>query len=147
MTLPNRRDCLARWTAAAAALMTLTLLTGCDDTPSQPKLTLEQKLFQDLAPHREFKGELNGQPVHLIVHDCDVYLNEADPESSTGARRWTIVLEPEFYPSFMQCQRQSLTRVGKTVEAEIGEMAMGAGGCCATGGVFRSTDGRNWKPK
>jgi len=26
-------------------------------------------------------------------------------------------------------------------------MAMGAGGCCATGGVFRSTDGRNWKPK
>ena len=131
--------------AAALALLALPLLAGCDDKPDPAKPTLEQRLLQDLTPNREFKGELNGQPVHLVVHDCKVYLNEADPESTSGARRWTKVLEPEFYPSFMDCQRQSLSRQGKTVEAIIGEMAMGAGGCCATGGRFRSTNGRDWK--
>nr|WP_314357138.1 hypothetical protein [uncultured Achromobacter sp.] len=133
--------------ALLAVGLALPLLAGCDDPAGPPKLTLEQRLFKDLTPNREFKGDLNGQPVHLIVNDCEVYLNEADPESTSGARRWTKVLEPEFYPSFMDCQRQSLSRVGKMVEAEIGEMAMGAGGCCATGGRFRSTDGRVWKPQ
>lgn len=126
-------------------LVVLPLLAACSDQAAPQELTLEQKLLLDLTPDREFKGELGGQPVHLIVRDCEVYLNEADPESTSGARRWTVVLKPEFYPSFMSCQRQSLSRQGETVEAEIGEMALGAGGCCATGGRFRSIDGREWK--
>ncbi|MDH0735658.1 hypothetical protein ACNPPY_12710 [Achromobacter sp. AGC78] len=148
MTTPAVHRKSARRALAAFALLALPLLAGCDNPDDPPKLTLEQRLFKDLAPHREFKGELNGQQVHLIVHECEVFLNEPDPEStSAGARRWTKVLEPEFYPSFMDCQRQSLSREGQTVEAIIGEMAMGAGGCCATGGRFRSKDGREWKPQ
>lgn len=127
------------------ALAVLLPMAACSDQAGPPKQTLEQKLLSDLSPKNEFKGELNGQFVHLIVHKCKVYLNQADPESTSGARRWTVVLEPEFYPSLMSCQRQRLSRQGDTVEAEIGEVAMGAGGCCTTGGRFRSADGREWK--
>jgi len=130
---------------SAMPLLAVALLAACHEQAAPPAPTLEQKLLSDLTPEREFNGELHGQALHLIVSDCKVYLNEADPESTSGARRWTVVLKPEFYPSLMSCQRQQLSRQGDTVEAVIGETAMGAGGCCTTGGRFRSTDGREWK--
>ena len=77
-----------------------------------------------------------------MVSDCVVYLDEADPAS--GARRWVKVLEPEFYPSLMSCARQSLQAKAPGVEAFVGRQALGAGGCCSSGGRYYSTDGRNW---
>lgn len=136
--LPRSLAAPCRW--ALAALVALPLLAGCDDPSTQPGF--DQQLLSDLTPEREFKGTLNGQPVHLVTSDCVVYLNEADPAS--GARRWVKVLEPEFYPSFMSCVRQSLSREGNAVEAFVGRQAMGAGGCCSSGGRYRSLDGRTW---
>ena len=64
-----------------------------------------------------FKGLLAGQFAHLVVHDCAVYMIED----------------------------QSLSKGKETVTVELGRMAFGAGGCCATGGTYRTTDGRGWK--
>lgn len=130
-----------RW--ALAALIAVPLLAGCDDPSAQPDF--ERKLLSDLPPEREFKGTLNGQAVHLVTSDCVVYLDEADPAS--GARRWVKVLEPEFYPSLMSCVHQSLGREGEAVEAFVGRQAMGAGGCCSSGGRYRSRDGRTWEKR
>ncbi len=124
-------------------LALLPLLTACDRDP--PPQALEQTLLRDAAPHERFEGSLNGQPVLLVVSDCKVYLREPATDGASAAR-WVKVLEPEFYPSFTTCVRQSLSadRAGKGVRAFLGEQAFGGGGCCATGGEYRSTDGRTW---
>ncbi|CAB3880053.1 hypothetical protein LMG26788_03236 [Achromobacter pulmonis] len=128
----------ARW--AWAGLMALALMAGCDERPAPSGL--DPQSLRDLAPEHEFRGRLNGQAVHLVVSDCVVYLDEADPAS--GARRWVKVLEPEFYPSLMSCARQSLQAKAPGVEAFVGRQALGAGGCCSSGGRYYSTDGRSW---
>ena len=55
------------------------------------------------------------------------------------------VLAPDFYPMWTACQRQSMSFEKGALTVTLGRMAFGAGGCCATGGTYRSTDGRNWK--
>ncbi|SDB33105.1 hypothetical protein [Pseudomonas sp. NFACC13-1] len=96
----------------------------------------------DAPPELVFKGPLAGQSVHLVVHDCAVYKIEGQSAKDIA---WTVVLETEPYPFFTRCARQSLSKGEDGVTVELGKMAFGAGGCCATGGTYRTTDGRGWK--
>ena len=123
-------------------LLALTALAGCDsDVPPAP-LSKQAQATLDAAPEQVFKGVLAGQPVFLLVHDCEVFLVEP---LEKGEVRWEKVLAPEPYPLFTSCQRQSIRYEAGVLRVTLGRMAFGAGGCCATGGDYRSTDGRSWK--
>jgi hypothetical protein len=95
---------------------------------------------------RVFKGTLEGKPVHLAVHDCKVYraISKESKEES-GGNGWQMVLEPDLYPFFTYCERQTLQADNGVVTVTLGRIAFGAGGCCATGGTYRSRDGELWK--
>ncbi|MBP6894067.1 MAG: hypothetical protein KBC94_06560 [Pseudacidovorax sp.] len=127
---------------ALAALMAASLAMGCKEPPPQP--TEAALALQAAGPDDIFEGVLNGQPVHLVIHDCAVYRIV----SMQGAQvAWEQVLAPKpYYPGniLTSCQRHSLTADAQGVTAELGRMAFGAGGCCATGGTYRSRDGLNW---
>jgi hypothetical protein len=129
---------------AAIALSLLFLLGGCGaaDTaaPAPQRTALEQALI-DAPPERRFQGQLGGQDVHFVLHDCALY--RAAPAGVLPA--WALVLEPEPYPFFTSCERQSMQFARGALTVNLGRMAFGAGGCCATGGNWRSSDGRNWK--
>lgn len=128
---------VVRWTMAS--LLAVCVLAGCKEPKPQPvALTKEQVILRDAPPERVFNGMLGGESVHLVTDNCVVYLIKDD-----GA--WEKVLEPEFYPSFMTCHHQSLQGDGDTLIAALGRVALGAGGCCSSGGTYRTTDGRNWK--
>lgn len=115
------------------------MLTACesDSAPDTVKTAL-----LDTPPERVFQGALEGKFVHLIVHDCAVYKIEG---TSANDMTWTVVLEAEPYPFFTSCARQSLSKGEDGVTVALGLMAFGAGGCCATGGTYRTTDGRRWE--
>jgi len=120
-------------------MLIICALAGCrGPKPASVALSKEEVILRDAQPERVFTGMLGGEPVHLVTHDCVVYMIKDDTE-------WEKVLEPEFYPSFMLCDRQSLRADGDKVIATLGRMAFGAGGCCASGGTYRTTDGRNWQ--
>ena len=125
---------------AALALLAFSL-TGCDDAPD-PAMSKEAIATRETPPELMFKGELDGQPTFLLLHDCEVYSVQ---ERDKGAVRWESVLAPDFYPIWTACQRQWLDVKNGELTVTLGRMAFGAGGCCATGGTYRSRDGRNWK--
>lgn len=115
-------------------------LAGCGPSGPDADAVLAQALRQ-APPEHVFRGRLGGQPVHLVAHDCAVYRADAD------GRGWTRVLAPDPYPFFTSCERQWLDADGEAVLATLGRRALGAGGCCATGGTYRSVDGRHWTPR
>lgn len=123
-------------------LLALTGLAGCNSGEAQAPLSKQAQATRDAAPEQVFKGVLAGQPVFLLVHDCEVFLVEP---LEKGEVRWEKVLAPEPYPFFTSCQRQSIRYEEGVLRVTLGRMAFGAGGCCATGGDYRSTDGRSWK--
>ena len=93
---------------------------------------------------RVFRGPIGGRPVAVMVHDCKVYdLN--DPPREDGRR--PSVLSTEFYPWPTFCMRQSIEADTAWVRVELGRTGFGAGGCCATGGTYRSRDGRAWEKR
>lgn len=129
-----------------AACLVLLCVTGCDDSPepkATPDLTLEDMLLRDATPDTSFQGQLQGKPVHLIVHNCRVYKSE--PGQTPGSRQWVKVLELEFYPFGSSCVRNTLGPDGKGVQAYLGRQALGAGG--PANNTFRSFDGVTWKRK
>jgi hypothetical protein len=114
-------------------------LTGCGKPePTVPPPT-EADPLAAVAPERRFKGLLGGKPVHLAVHACKVF------RALPGEGGWQMVLEPDPYPFFTACERQTLHAEDGAVTVTLGRIAFGAGGCCATGGTYRSTDGERWK--
>lgn len=123
-------------------LLALTALAACDFAEPPAPLSRQALATRDAPPEQVFKGVLAGQPVFLLVHDCEVFLVESLDKDEV---RWEKVLAPEPYPFFTSCQRQSIRHEAGVLSATLGRMAFGAGGCCATGGDYRSTDGRNWK--
>jgi hypothetical protein len=78
----------------------------------------------------------------LMVHECKVY-NLADAPNARGRR--PVILEPDFYPFPTGCSRQSIESDSAWVTIVLGRMAFGAGGCCATGGTYRTRDGRTFE--
>ena len=123
-------------------LLALTALAACDFAEPPAPLSRQALATRDAPSEHVFKGVLAGQPVFLLVHDCEVFLVESLDKDEV---RWEKVLAPEPYPFFTSCQRQSIRHEAGVLSVTLGRMAFGAGGCCATGGDYRSTDGRNWK--
>ena len=126
---------------SALPLLILVSLLGCEQqTPPSP--TSEPALpFTAVPPELTFVGTLAGTAVRLVVDDCKVYRNSQDPKR---AQDWQKVLETEFYP-IAYCHRQNMRVEKGLVTVQIGDMAFGAGGCCATGGTYTSTDGLVWQ--
>ena len=92
---------------------------------------------------RVFRGTVAGRPLALMVRECAVY-NLADaPHGDAGDR--DAVLEPEFYPWPTVCTREAIAGDAAWVTARLGRTGFGAGGCCATGGTYRTRDGRTWE--
>ncbi|MET3474308.1 hypothetical protein [Variovorax atrisoli] len=123
------------------------LLAGCDDagssaSPQSAQPTPEEIAIRTAPAEQVFQGTLAGQPVHLVVHDCEVLRVRQGPQ---GRLEWTSVLAPEPYPLPTACERQSLSFDAGQVTARLGRRAFGAGGCCASGGTYRSADGLTWK--
>jgi predicted small lipoprotein YifL len=128
-----------RWRAPWGLLLLAFLLTGCGKPEPIATPPAEVDPLAAVPPERVFKGLLGGKPVHLVVHECKVFRATADEGG------WQMVLEPEPYPFFTSCQRQTLLAEGGAVTVTLGRIAFGAGGCCATGGTYRSKDGVLWK--
>lgn len=116
-------------------------LAGCGPAP-EPALSKEAIATRAAPAERVFQGMLGGAPVHLLLHDCEVYRVEQRPQ---GEVHWDSVLAPEPYPFWTACQRQSMDFEDGELTVTLGRMAFGAGGCCATGGTYRTRDGRVWK--
>ena len=89
-----------------------------------------------------YRGSPNGRPLALMVHDCKVY-DLADVPRKGGKR--PAVLTTEFYPWPTVCARESIKADSVFVIVQLGRTGIGAGGCCATGGTYRSRDGRAWE--
>lgn len=107
------------------------LLVACQDEPPPRQAAVET----DAVP---FKITLNGQAIHLVLTGCEAFLVNA------GGKRERM-LTTDFYPMFSMCSRQTAEVAEGYVRVELGRTAFGAGGCCATGGVWRSRDGRAWE--
>ena len=88
------------------------------------------------------RSTVAGRPLALMVHDCVVH-NLADAPRKDGRR--PAVLKPEFYPWPTFCMRQSISADTAWATVTLGRTAFGAGGCCATGGTYRTRDGRAWE--
>ena len=126
-------------------LLTTCALSGCDVHPvpaPPPTLSQEAIATRDAPAERVFRGQLAGAPAHLLVHDCEVFQVES---RAGGEVHWTSVLKPDPYPLWTSCVQQSLSFDGSALRATLGRQAFSAGGCCATGGTYRTVDGRNWK--
>lgn len=141
MKLPYRRT--------LCSLLAMTSLSGCDlglssSESSDPLLSKEAIATREAPAQLVYQGPLAGQPTFLLVHDCEVHRVE---RREGGGVQWTTVLQPDFYPFWTVCQRQSLSVVAGTVTVVLGRQAIGAGGCCASGGTYRSVDGRIWKKR
>jgi hypothetical protein len=91
---------------------------------------------------RVIRRTIAGQPVALMVHECVVY-NLTDPPGRNGKR--PKILEPDFYPWPTFCQRETIAADTAWVTVTLGRTGFGAGGCCATGGTYRTRDGRQWE--
>ena len=89
---------------------------------------------------RAFRGVVGGRRVALLVEGCKVY----DLGATEGAKG-EPVLAPDPYPWPTVCERQHARADSAWVTVTLGRSAFGAGGCCATGGTYRSRDGRVWE--
>ena len=135
-------------------LMGLGACTEPDDQPVTEPLSALELALAAAAPELRFHGALGDEVVDIVVDGCKVFLRTAASQAasaapsaapSAAASAWEQVLEPDFYPFFTACQRESLQVSQGVVTFTLGRMAMGAGGCCATGGTYQSRDGRIWK--
>ncbi|WP_411851485.1 hypothetical protein ACLB90_02560 [Stenotrophomonas sp. LGBM10] len=126
--------------APLPACALLLALSACQPAPAP--LSDAAIAVRDAPPGHHFRGTLGGIPVELLVQDCKVF----DVVRGAGQTlSLTEVLAPAPYPFFTACQRQSLRQEDGAVVAVLGRMALGAGGCCATGGTWRTRDGRVWE--
>jgi hypothetical protein len=109
------------------------MLAGCqaENPPDNPSEDTDTG-----AVH--FRTTLDGQAVHLVLADCEAFLVQPD-----GSR--TRVLSTDFYPMFSVCQRQEASVSEGYILVQLGRQALGAGGCCATEGTWRSRDGKTWE--
>ena len=119
-------------------------LAGCDppSAPTDAALNPQAIATRNAPAELKFQGRLDGEPVFLLVHDCEVYRVD---QNENGAVQWTSVLAPDFYPFWTVCQRESMSYKSGELTVTLGRMALGAGGCCATGGTYRSRNGHVWK--
>ena len=131
--------------ASAFARMMALLLAAVACGPSKEQIAAKSADSIVAIATREglvYRGSVGGRPVALMVHDCKV--NDLNDAPGKGGRRPTL-LQPEFYPWPTVCSRQSITSDSAWVTVVLGRTGLGAGGCCAAGGTYRSRDGRVWE--
>ena len=132
---------------SVSLLLLWVVLAACDKppvsaNPTDAAMSPEAIATRDAPAELVFKGQLGGEYTFLLIHNCEVYRVE---ESGNGDVKWASVLAPDFYPMWTSCQRESMSFNAGELTVTLGRMAFGAGGCCATGGTYRSKDGRMWK--
>jgi hypothetical protein len=126
----------------AAARLTAALLAAAGAACGAPPDLLAGRFAEAARDGRAVRAVLAGGPVAVLVEECRVYDLTA-PADAEGERR--PVLTPDLYPWFTSCTRQRAALEGEHVVVTLGRTAFGAGGCCATGGTYRSRDGRAWE--
>ena len=145
--------CAGPWAATRAhgrralwAMLCAAALAGCDGpapaSAADPAQSEAAAALRDAPAEHVFEGSLGGSRVSLLVHDCALYQFK---RQASGGVQWQRILAPEPYPFWTSCVRQSIALEKNTLTVELGRMAFGAGGCCATGGTYRSKDGRTWE--
>lgn len=126
-----------------ACVLLLCTVAACRPAPAPaPPLSDAAIAVRDALPEDRFRGELDGAPVELLARDCKVFGVARGPGQDVTL---TEVLAPEPYPFFTGCERQSLREEDGAVIAVLGRRAFGAGGCCATGGTWRTRNGQSWE--
>lgn len=128
-------EVLAARSSGRRAMLVLTVLlclvcAGCD--ADRPRAAApEQK-------GRTVDYVVRGLPVRLLLNDCEVF--HVPPRGEP--RR---VVTTDFYPMFSACQREEISADADYITVFLGRQAFGAGGCCATSGTWRSSDGEHWE--
>lgn len=118
------------WRSLEAGLAAC-LLAGCQgEEPASPPSTVDSAI--------RFQAVIAGSPIHLALDDCQVFRIAAD-----GLRDKVLTTDP--YPMLSACKVQKVSADGDFITVELGRQALGAGGCCATEGLWRSRDGIAWE--
>ena len=127
----------------AVALIALVAVVACGPTKEQIAARSADSIVA-IAASKDLvlRGPVGGRSLALMVHDCKVY-DLGDTPGKGGKR--PAVLQTEFYPWPTVCSRESITRDSAFVTVTLGRTGIGAGGCCAAGGTYRSRDGREWE--
>jgi hypothetical protein len=125
------------------AVLLVFAVAGCGPTPEERAARSADSIvaIADSAG-RVVRRAYDGREVALMVHECKVY-NLGDRPNAKGKR--PAVLEPEFYPWPTVCSRESIAADSAFMTIELGRTGFGAGGCCATGGTYRTRDGRGFE--
>jgi hypothetical protein len=133
---------MLRPTSPPACVLLLCAVAACRPAPAPVPLSDAAIAVRDASPEARFRGPLGGVAVELLAQDCKVFgvVRGAGQEVTL-----TEVLAPAPYPFFSGCERQSLREEDGAVIAVLGRQAFGAGGCCATGGTWRTRDGQTWE--
>ncbi len=116
--------------ASGLWILFVTALGACDEAPPKKAGSAQTGCA--------FEFVLHGKSIRLAVDDCEVFL--VDPKG--GRDR---VVTTDFYPMFSVCQREEVSAGDDFIRVELGRTALGAGGCCATSGSWRTRDGRAWE--
>ncbi len=133
---------MLRSASLSACVLLLCTVVACRPAPAPARLSDAAIAVRDALPEDRFRGRLGDAPVELLARDCKVFgvVRGAGQEVTL-----TEVLAPAPYPFFTGCERQWLREEGDAVIAVLGRRAFGAGGCCATGGTWRTRDGQTWE--
>jgi len=144
---PRSRHAVARRFVGpllATVLGAATLLAGCTKREPYSVSDKDQKRFQTIVriPAKAAKGA----PTILALSDCTIYKATFN---GTNIVDWKVVLRSDWggsYPKFMTvCTQQSLRFDGHYAKVDLCAQAIGAGGGCADGGDYRSTNGDRWQ--
>ena len=111
-------------------ILVVLALGACDEPPREPAGSAQAGRTLDFVLH--------GKPIRIAVHDCEVFAVDAKGERAR-------VVTTDFYPMFSVCQREEVSASDDFIRVELGRTALGAGGCCATSGSWRTRDGRAWE--
>jgi hypothetical protein len=119
------------------------LFTACGPTAAEKAASASDSIvaIADSAG-LVFRGMVNGRALELMVHDCKLF-DLSDKPDEAGQR--PVRIKPDFYPWPTVCSRQSIEADSALVTVVLGRTGLGAGGCCATGGKWRSRDGVTWE--
>lgn len=110
-------------------LLWLGMLSDCSpDTPKDDRP----------ASGRSFEFTVHEKPIRLVLDDCEVFIVD-------GGDKREKVVTTDFYPMFSVCSREEVSADADYITVDLGRTALGAGGCCATSGMWRTRDGHHWE--
>lgn len=134
----------SRWSLFCSVLG-VGCLTACDFRPSKGEkalLSQEAVATRNAPAEHVFQGQLGDKSMHLLIHNCEVFRVEP---LAAGEVQWTSLVKPDPYPFWTACERQSMSFASGILTVDLRRRALGAGGCCATGGRWQTLDGLHWK--